>query len=103
MMNLLLHVVMRDTPARFFVVAVNPAIDFANTIVDPEGHPDGALRTWSDVMAFLEMTGGPQATRNPRNRTAFAIALKLRDDLREILAALASGGRIPPKPVESIN
>ena len=98
---------MRNTKPRFILVGANLAIDFANTVVDPGGHPAGALRTWPDFVAFLKSTRsveGPWITRNSReSAAAFASAHKLRDCIRAILAALASGGKVPHKPVESIN
>jgi predicted RNA-binding Zn ribbon-like protein len=89
------------------MVAANLAIDFANTVVDPSGHPAGALRTWPDFVAFLKSTRSveePWITRNSRKSAAvFAVVRKLRGSIRDILAALASGEKVPRKPVESIN
>ena len=92
---------------RFFLIADNPALDFANTIVQPGGDAAGAIRTWADVTAFLKTAGkaeGPGTARNAHDgAAAFQLARKLRDDLRDILAALVSGRKIPPEALESIN
>ena len=101
-------------PSRFMLVADNPAIDFANTIVDPGGEPAGAIRSWHDLIAFLEIAAAmPRdqsaryrewAKRNPRDCSAtFALALKLRDDLRAILQALATGRRVSGEWIEAMN
>jgi len=98
---------MARKPARFFLTADNPAVDFANTIVHPGGDATGAIRTWADVMAFLKTAGKadvPATARNaPDRAVAFRLARKLRDDLRDILAALVAGREIPPEAVESTN
>src|SRR6266849_2718302 len=85
----------RSRAPRFVLVGKNPAIDFANTVVDLSGEPAGALRSWDHLLAFLEATGsGPaegistyreRALRDPRDCAAtFSLALKLRDDVRSI-------------------
>src|SRR5215470_6838025 len=101
-------------PSRFMLVAKNLAIDFANTVVDPRGEPAGAIRTWHDLIAFMEIAAGmPRdqpawyrewAKRDPRDcRATFALALELRDEVREILRALAGGAKVRVEWVLSIN
>ena len=101
-------------PSRFMLVAKNLAIDFANTVVDPRGEPAGAIRTWHDLVAFMEIAAGmPRdqsaryrewAKRDPRDCSAtFALALGLRAEVREILGTLAGGAKVGAEWVQSIN
>ena len=101
-------------PSRFMLVAKNLAIDFANTVVDPRGEPAGAIRSWHDLIAFLEIAAAmPRdqsaryrewARRDPRDCGAtFALALELRDEIRKIFGALAGGIKIHGEWVQSIN
>jgi predicted RNA-binding Zn ribbon-like protein len=98
----------------FLLVAKNPAIDFANTVVDLGGNPAGTLRSWDDLLAFLEATGTapPEGIALYREKAqhlsrdcaaTFSIALKLRDALRSILESLATGGDARPDAVEIVN
>lgn len=100
--------------SRFMLVAKNLAIDFANTVVDPRGEPAGAIRSWHDLNAFMEIAGAmPRdqsaryrewAKRDPRDCSAtFALALELRDEIREILGALAGGTKVRTEWAQSIN
>ena len=94
--------------AKFMLVAQNPAIDFANTVVDPGCDPDGAIRSWKDLIEFLKVTqsissGQAAAYRNRPHTATLALALKLRDHLRAILGALASRGEIRPEWVTTVN
>ncbi len=83
-------------PSDFTLVSKNLAVDFANTVVDTQGEPAGAIRSWPDLIGFLEMAAAMSryqstryrdwARRDPRDCGAtFALALKLRDDIRAIL------------------
>ena len=101
-------------PSRFMLVAKNLAIDFANTVVDPCGEPAGAIRSWHDLIAYLEIAGAmPRdrsaryrewARRDPRDCAAtFALALELRDEIRKILGGLAGGTKVHGEWVQSIN
>ncbi|HYM06041.1 MAG TPA: ABATE domain-containing protein, partial [Terriglobales bacterium] len=95
-------------------MAKNLAIDFANTVVDPRGEPAGAIRSWHDLITFLEIAAAMArdqsaryrswAKRDPRDCSAtFALALELRDEIRQILAALAGGTKVRAEWVRSIN
>lgn len=85
---------------RFTLIGNRLCVDFANTVLGPD--PCGALRSWADVVDFLEAAGSDEersylrtGTRGTRSsRQAFAVALALRAALRETLAALAA--RRPP-------
>ncbi|HXI38733.1 MAG TPA: CGNR zinc finger domain-containing protein [Bryobacteraceae bacterium] len=100
--------------SHFILVSKNLAVDFANTIVDPHGEPAGAIRSWPDLIAFLEIAAAMPhdqsrryrewPKRDPRDCSAtFALALKLRDEIRAILQASAAGGKIRGECVETIN
>ena len=95
-------------PAQFMLVARNPAIDFANTVVDPNGDPAGAIRSWDDLIAFLKVTHGMPGGQLSEHRkhphaATLTFALEMRDHLRAILGALASRAEIQAQWVETVN
>lgn len=101
-------------PSRFMLLAKNLAIDFANTVVDPRGEPAGAIRSWHDLIAFLELATGMPRDQSARYRewakqdardcsATFGLGLELRDEIRQILGALAGGTRVRAEWVQSIN
>jgi predicted RNA-binding Zn ribbon-like protein len=76
------------------------AVEFANTVSSPTD-PGGTLRSWSDLIDFLELRGGLApgdgamlramgATDARRCAAAFAQALQLRETIRAMLGAMAS-------------
>ena len=99
----------KATPStRFMLVARNPAIDFANTIVGSGGDPAGAIHSWADLIEFLRVThsiprGQAAAYRKRPHSATLTLALKLRDHLRAILEALASRGEIRAEWVATVN
>ena len=75
------------------------AVEFANTVYPP-ADPAGSLHSWSDLIDFLELRGGLApgdgamlramgATDARRCAAAFAQALRLRETIRAMLAAMA--------------
>lgn len=98
---------------RFILVGNHLCVDFANTVYDPND-PAGTLRSWNDLVDFLEAAGvanrseatwlralgvqGPGACAE-----AFIKALSLRDSLRNVLTAIEARGDIPANWIEEIN
>jgi len=71
------------------------AVEFANTVYPP-ADPAGSLHSWSDLIDFLELAPGDGAmlramgaTDARRCAAAFAQALRLRETIRAMLAAMA--------------
>ena len=86
-----------EPQSRFALVARNAAIDFANTVFDPQGDPAGTLQSDQDVLAFLKLPDSTPAGG------LLQFALELRADLRAILAALAEGTPVRTRLTVRIN
>src|SRR5437667_10484904 len=104
----------RPGAKRFMLVGRNPAVDFVNTVIDPNGEPAGAVRSRTDLLALLELTGNVPASdvaiyrAMPARRgwdcaEAFTFALKLRDSLRSAFDSLARGGGVRSECVDLVN
>ena len=97
----------------FIKIGGEIAVDFANT-VSPGGGEAGGLRSWRDLVDFLELRGAVSRAEGRALRAmgerdaracaaAFEQALELRAAIRTVLAALA--GRRPPQAgwVDAVN
>lgn len=104
---------MADTRRSFIKVGPDLAVDFANT-ARPEGDPAGELRSWRDIVDFLELRGavGPSEgadlrTMGERDARACAAALEqaldLRATVRAILGVMAARRPLQAEWVGTIN
>lgn len=104
---------MVDPRRSFIKVGSDLAIDFANT-ARPEGDPAGALRSWRDLVDFLELRGavsrseaGALRTMGERDARACAAALEqaldLRETVRAVLSAMAARRPLQADWVAAIN
>jgi predicted RNA-binding Zn ribbon-like protein len=98
---------------RFDRVGNDLAVDFANTVYDPDD-PSGSLRSWRDILEFLAATGaiGPGQTREIRALARddpaamdrlWTQALALRAAIRRALAPVSTKRRIAPDAIAPIN
>ena len=103
---------MRGKRAKFFLIGGRLCLDFANTVYPAD--QGGAVRSWDDLVDFLEAAGAigaEPATRmrklgrsDPRGcARAFVRGLELRDAIRHILQAATAGKPAPTRHVEVIN
>ena len=99
--------------AGFLGVGKRLAVDFANTVYAP-GDPEGAVRSWADVVAFLREAGAVESgeadrlrrmgRKNPRQcAAALARALELRRLVRAVLGAVAARERLRIAWLEAVN
>jgi predicted RNA-binding Zn ribbon-like protein len=88
------------------------AIDFANTM--PSGEERGALRSWGDLIDFLELRGAlsrgaaadlrAMGERDARRcAEAFARSQRLRESIRAMLGAMAAGRSLLAPWIAEIN
>ncbi|HEX7127885.1 MAG TPA: ABATE domain-containing protein [Thermodesulfobacteriota bacterium] len=98
---------------RFYLSGNHLAVDFANTVVSPDGAGD-TLRRYEDLIAFLVAAGGAtrqearrlraMAEADPRGAAgALAAARGLREALRAIFGARAEGRALAPEWIEVVN
>ncbi|HET9594421.1 MAG TPA: ABATE domain-containing protein [Anaeromyxobacteraceae bacterium] len=96
----------------FWFVGNDLAVDFANTIAGTDRRPE-ALHGWPDVARFLAasgVVGEAEARRlqcelaeNGGEAEAHAVALALRDLVRDLVVALAAGKGPKPAVVRRLN
>lgn len=98
-----------DSQVRFFWVSGDVAIDFANTVVTPDGHGD-ALTTGQHFQAFVEEAaarfpglGLSILARRGRRRARLGEARELRAAIRGTLEDLCAGDRILATRIRPIN
>ena len=88
-------------------------MDFANTVYDPN-EPAGSLRSWNDLVDFLEAVGAKNRSdanrlrymniHNPRGCSkALAHTMVLRDSLRKVFASIEAKKGIPLEWIMAIN
>jgi predicted RNA-binding Zn ribbon-like protein len=99
---------------RFDFCGGHLAIDFTNTVGSRGGHPEEHLRTFGDVVAWLEarevVTSGVAARLRREARghqaeaaRAFDRAMAFREALYGVLAAKAAGRSVRPGDLETLN
>lgn len=98
---------------RFVLSGNRLAVDFANTLYAP-AEPAGAVRSWEDLIDFLDAAGGlgrselerlqsPGRTEPERCARLLSRALALRTVVRLALRAIAMGRPVKPAWVEAVN
>lgn len=91
---------MTDVRRELIKIGDDLAVDFANTLY-AAGDPGGTLRSWPDLIDFLELRGAVTATDGTRLRamgetdarrcaSAFGQAMEFRETIRAMLGALAT-------------
>jgi predicted RNA-binding Zn ribbon-like protein len=104
---------MRQIRRTFIKIGGEISVDFANT-VSPEGDEAGPLRSWRDLVDFLELRGAvsrgegavlrAMGERDARAcAAAFEQALELRALVRAVLAALAGRRPLQAGWVDAVN
>jgi predicted RNA-binding Zn ribbon-like protein len=97
----------------FYFIGQRLAIDFANTIVVPDGSGDG-LHSWADLAGFLVAAGQVDGRRAGQVKAlaesdpdgtsrVLRQAVELRDAVRGIVEAIAGGNPVEPTWVEFVN
>ncbi len=100
-------------PMRFYLAGNHLALDFANTVVSPDGSGD-TFRRYDDLVAFLTAAGGATREETQRLRAlaeaeprsaarALVRARELREVLRAVFGARAEGRALAPEWVEAVN
>lgn len=89
----------------FIFIGEHPAIDFANTLLSPQGEPEDLLRTWTDVVDWLSEAGLSKDCSFSVSRGAEALqsVLDLRQAWTNVLAKLIAGGKVRDEFLESLN
>lgn len=98
---------------RYVLLGGRIAVDFANTVRSSDG-PEGALKDWEGLVAFLEQAGiiSAQRTREllPMNQAdpqavdaLLRRALALREALRQAFGAMARRERVERACIEPVN
>ncbi|MEO8032067.1 MAG: ABATE domain-containing protein [Gemmatimonadota bacterium] len=102
-----------DSPRTFILVGNLPCLDLVNTRPLRHGQPEELLRTFSDLVAWLEAAGILTATQGraalkrwdgtSEGGRTLRRALALREELRSLAERTAAGGAIGAGAVRAVN